>query len=250
MNKRFNHILCGVALLLLAGCWSLFFQFRYKSPDQPFSDEPIIPELAVPNVIVPPIAEAPPKIHLASMPGQKPDRNLAYAFYATEHGYACSVLVNMHILKNRLKTKVPFVWLVTEKVPEIYATIARDKFGADVRTVTTLDPPPGAWDKYKEVMTKFQIFKLFEFDRLIVLDSDILVQKNLDHLFYLPSVDLALPRANWLSDTFLTSAMFVAEPSEKLWNRIEKRLSNLGNAEFDMDLINSEFLGEALVLPG
>ncbi|OLL23341.1 hypothetical protein NEOLI_005275, partial [Neolecta irregularis DAH-3] len=104
MNKRFNYILCGVALLLLAGCWSLFFQFRYKSPDQTFSDEPIIPELAVPNVIVPPtipeavpnvivhpnivvppIAEAPPKIPLASMPGQKPDRNLAYAFYATHY---------------------------------------------------------------------------------------------------------------------------------------------------------------------
>lgn len=45
--------------------------------------------------------------------------------------------------------------------------------------------------RFKDTWTKFQAFSLFEYERVILLDADMLIRKNMDELF-----DLELPRGH------------------------------------------------------
>ena len=46
-----------------------------------------------------------------------------------------------------------------------------------------------------DAMVKLRVFQLFEYDRIIFLDSDMMVRRNLDHLFFLPETShIAGPR--------------------------------------------------------
>jgi hypothetical protein len=89
------------------------------------------------------------------------------------------------------------------------------------------------------------------------MDCDALILKNLDHLFELPSVDIAAPNALWLSPaSIITSILLVIEPSERLWNRIfQKYFGGADNPHqppagmYDMDIVNQEFDNEMLILP-
>ena len=56
-------------------------------------------------------------------------------------------------------------------------------------------------------------------DRVIMLDSDSIVQHSLDHLFAAPLSEVSLPRAYWLDQPWLNSQLIVAMPSEALWQR-------------------------------
>ncbi|CAF3853074.1 unnamed protein product, partial [Rotaria sp. Silwood1] len=73
----------------------------------------------------------------------------------------------------------------------------------------------------------------------------------MDHLFLLPPVDLAAPRAYWLQQPFFTSLLLVITPSPQLWEyRIAKYLDpNKPAGEYDMDALNKEFIGDCLLLP-
>ncbi|MBO7667208.1 MAG: hypothetical protein J6T26_01975, partial [Firmicutes bacterium] len=45
---------------------------------------------------------------------------------------------------------------------------------------------------WKDVLTKFQIFNLEKYDKIIFLDADLLILKNVDHCFDMPHMTAAL----------------------------------------------------------
>jgi len=57
-------------------------------------------------------------------------------------------------------------------------------------------------------------------DRVLMIDSDSIVQHSLDHLFEAPLTDLALSRAYWNDQQWLNSQLILAVPSEALWQRV------------------------------
>ncbi|KAF2767468.1 hypothetical protein EJ03DRAFT_276140, partial [Teratosphaeria nubilosa] len=105
---------------------------------------------------------------------------------------------------------------------------------------------------YQDCLLKLVGFKLHELDPtlkpVLALDSDQLVMKNLDHLFVgLPDVDLAAPRAYWLSKDFLASTFLMINLSDRLWHTVESALATVQYNKFDMDLIN-DVLGETVMM--
>ncbi|TPX64637.1 hypothetical protein SpCBS45565_g05730 [Spizellomyces sp. 'palustris'] len=193
----------------------------------------------------------------------------AYVFYATNTEYACSVLINMALIR-KWGSVIRFVFIITDKVPKAYVEKAASHFGAHIVHVTPPPPPAGSNPNdvatYGEVMTKLLAFSLYTYGytRIMTLDADQLVRKNLDHLFELPHVDIAIPRAYWYVEFggvdkqpdgrggvgWAASPLMVIDLSPRLWKRVQGRLANLEKNEYDMDLINHEFGNEVLLLPG
>ncbi|KAI6838169.1 nucleotide-diphospho-sugar transferase [Hortaea werneckii] len=179
-------------------------------------------------------------------------KGFAYAFYATSDSYACSALVNIHCLQHELGSKLPIHMLVSDGVSSPYIQ-GFEAAGVSVhheQTPKLKSSMMGSY--YEDCLLKLLAFKLHALDprlkRVLALDSDQLVRQNLDHLFAgLPEVDLAAPRAYWLSRDFLASTFMMISLSDRLWKTLEDALDTISYDKFDMDLIN-DLLGDTVMM--
>ncbi|KAI6827083.1 hypothetical protein KC340_g9381 [Hortaea werneckii] len=179
-------------------------------------------------------------------------KGFAYAFYATSDSYACSALVNIYRLQHELGSKLPIHMLVSDGVssPYIQSFEAAGVFVHHEQTPKLKSSIVGSY--YEDCLLKLLAFKLHALDprlkRVLALDSDQLVMQNLDHLFAgLPKVDLAAPRAYWLSRGFLASTFMMISLSDRLWKTVEDALDTIGYDKFDMDVIN-DLLGDTVMM--
>ncbi|KEF50987.1 uncharacterized protein A1O9_12964 [Exophiala aquamarina CBS 119918] len=159
--------------------------------------------------------------------------HFGYAFYATSDNYACSALVNIHRLCFLFHTKFPIYLLTTTAVSQAFKETAKERY--DV-TVIEHAPPPlavGGAPYYRDVLLK--------------------LVRPLDEIFTQipPGVEVAGAHAYWLTDEpVATSAMIMVSPSEPLWERMNSSLASVMQDQYDMDLINSMFRREIMLLPG
>jgi alpha-N-acetylglucosamine transferase len=96
---------------------------------------------------------------------------------------------------------------------------------------------------------------------VIHLDSDSTVLQNMDELFFLPSAQVAMPRAFWeLPHTKqLSSQLIVLEPSHREYYALMEEAkpamygqvdtSNNDTHQYDMDILDKRYGNSALVLP-
>ncbi|KAA8908200.1 nucleotide-diphospho-sugar transferase, partial [Sphaerosporella brunnea] len=177
----------------------------------------------------------------------------AYVFYATEDTYACSALINAHIIRNVHNSTLP-IYLLASPGVSAEALIAINDIGITV--VHDVAPPLGekAAAYYSEVLLKLRAFQLHHvnpaLNRIIVLDSDQLVRKSLDHLFELPPADVAAPLMYWGGNTGVTTTLMVAALNEQLWGIINGALHHMRPDEYDMDLVNRVLQKRLMILPG
>ncbi|KAG9896744.1 nucleotide-diphospho-sugar transferase, partial [Aureobasidium melanogenum] len=180
----------------------------------------------------------------------------AYVFYATQDVYACSVLVNIHQLRTIHKTPHRIFVLITSEVSPFYFSAFEDS-GATI----SLQTPPSLANNtegagyYKDCLLKLYAFKMQELDpslqKVVVLDSDQLILRNLDHLFTTGvEVDVAAPRAYWISKEAFSTAMMVIGLSAGLWRKVETALRSVRINQYDMDVANEMFGDTVLMLPG
>ncbi|WPH00508.1 Hypothetical protein R9X50_00333700 [Acrodontium crateriforme] len=121
-----------------------------------------------------------------------------------------------------------------------------------------LNGQPSTWDTS---VTKLRAFELTEYERVIMLDSDITLLDKIDELFLLPKTPMAAPRAYWMNTAPrpqpLTSLLMVLEPNKaefstmvdtmRLWHFEDSDRNVTGM--YDMELVNNRFAPSALVLP-
>ncbi|TKA77566.1 hypothetical protein B0A55_06637 [Friedmanniomyces simplex] len=175
----------------------------------------------------------------------------AYVFYATSDPYACSVLVNIHCLRNLLNSTLPIHVLASSDVTEPYMAAFRTANATvHVEQAPALKNPAAGY--YQDCMLKLLAFKMQLLDptlkRVLAFDSDQLILRNLDHLFTgLPAVDLAAPRAYWLAKDFLASTFLMINLSDRLWRTVKSALDKVEFNKFDMDLIN-DLLGDSVMM--
>lgn len=87
--------------------------------------------------------------------------------------------------------------------------------------------------------------------RIIVLDSDQLILKNLDYLFEDKiQADFAAPRAYWIAKERFSTAFMLITLSDRLWYAVEAAIMNIKVDEYDMDVANELFGDTVLMLPG
>ena len=193
-----------------------------------------------------------PEGNTATLPDYDPSR-YAYVFYATEPEYACSVLINIDRLNSIFHTKHRIVVIVKPTISSEYLS----RFTAQNATVIPYEPPP-LYDNdvpyYADVLLKLVAFRLHQYipslKRVLILDSDQIVLRSLDHVFSLPATDLAAPRADWRGTLGFTSAFLLVSLSDRLWDRMDLALQSINGNTFDMDLLNRMFTETVMVLPG
>jgi hypothetical protein len=104
---------------------------------------------------------------------------------------------------------------------------------------------------FRDSLIKLRLFQLTEYERIVYVDADALVRRNLDHLFTLAfDGPIAAPKAYWLPQPFWSSHLLVVKPACDLWERVVRQLGPAAaRGRYDMDIVNEEFGREIWTLP-
>ena len=182
--------------------------------------------------------------------GHRPQH--AYVFYATQDTYACSVLINLFSLRYLFHTNHRVIVLISEDISSNY----KEAFADIGATVLVRAPPPLHRDSikyYQGCLLKLLAFQLFDLDppleRVIVMDSDQLILKDLDPAFDLPLGGILAPKAYWIDNETYSSTLMEFHPSHGLWKDVEEALQQVPADTYDMDIANHIFRDSLQELP-
>ncbi|OQR99437.1 hypothetical protein ACHHYP_06163 [Achlya hypogyna] len=178
------------------------------------------------------------------------DRKLAYFFYATDDGQACNALIAAKKLR-KLGTPahIDIVAMVIDEV----TNVTRQHLADGGMVVLPVAPWRLFEDHglYRDSLTKLRIFQETGYDRLVYIDSDTVIMRNLDELFNLPHAMFWAPRAYWLENIqpFITSVLLVVDPRNELFEYLEGAIARQPEVQYDMDILNIEWKHQAGILP-
>ncbi|EFY94473.1 hypothetical protein MAA_10052 [Metarhizium robertsii ARSEF 23] len=98
---------------------------------------------------------------------------------------------------------------------------------------------------YEGCLLKLAAFRLHVYDssiqRLLVLDADQLILRNLDMIFDTQMTDFMAPTAYWISNDTITSTCMLIQPGKPMWDRVKAAAKSIKSDKYDMDLINDLF---------
>ncbi|KAL2819870.1 nucleotide-diphospho-sugar transferase [Aspergillus cavernicola] len=195
----------------------------------------------------------------------------AYSQYATSSPYLCNAIMVFDTLE-RLGSRAqrvlfyPREWdVVVESDHDRDSqllSMARTKYKALLIPIELemIKPEAGPGESWDKSISKLLAFGEIEYERIIHLDSDILVLQNMDELFFLPHTPVAMPRAYWLlpGQKVLSSLLVVIEPTYRQYKALldtalgiepDSSSTESSRIKYDMELLNEQYGDSALVLP-
>jgi len=128
---------------------------------------------------------------------------------------------------------------------------ASTQYYVKLHPVSVLHQNSSEQETWADSYTKLLAFNLTSFDRILALDSDSMVLKNLDSLFLLPAAEIAMPYVYWGQPTGwgYSSQLLLLTPSTSTFSLIETAIKNAAPDQYDMDILNSLFKNRILRIP-
>jgi hypothetical protein len=71
----------------------------------------------------------------------------------------------------------------------------------------------------------------------------------MDELFLLPPCPVAMPRAYWLEQPFLSSQIVLIQPSADEFARVKEAIDTAKGGDFDMEIVNNLYSKDCMILP-
>lgn len=156
-------------------------------------------------------------------------KKYSYVTLLTNDSYAYGVILLAESMK-KVNTKYPLLVFITEDVSQASIEILK-QLKIRYELVDKIEIPEkmmahnekidkaisGVW---KYCWTKFWVFDKTEFDKIIFLDADIMLLKNIDNLFQKPHMTSALDGEYfnlWPDWDHFNAGCFVVEPSHELF---------------------------------
>jgi hypothetical protein len=147
-------------------------------------------------------------------------------------------------------TREPMVLMVTADVP----SAARTRLASQGWTLREIEPvknPTPAkqllFPRFDKVFTKLRAWELVEFDKVVLLDADMVVLKNIDELFERPELSAA---PDFLVPSRFNSGTMVLEPSREKLDRMFRVLADQASYDGgDQGFLNN-FFGDWYTGPG
>lgn len=123
------------------------------------------------------------------------------------HMYVCGAIVAAQSIRLAGSTR-DLVILVDETISSYHRDGLKDA-GWKVRTIQRIRNPKAERDAYNEWnYSKFRLWQLTEYDKIIFIDADLLILRNIDFLFSMPEIT-----ATGNNATLFNSGVMVIEPS-------------------------------------
>lgn len=108
-------------------------------------------------------------------------------FLLTSPSYLPGILVLAHSLK-KVRSKYPLIVAVNPSLPQATRDVIEEA-GLEVRVVEPLLPSGKVTliaERFADTWTKLALFDFVEYDRLVLIDGDMMVRQNMDELFNIP----------------------------------------------------------------
>ena len=165
-------------------------------------------------------------------------KKYSYVSLLTNDNYTYGIVLLKESMK-KVNTKYPLHVLVTNNVSTASLELLT-QIGATYEVVDTIAISEDIYNynfninkrlavTWKNCWTKFKIFDLTQFDKIVFLDADIMVLKNLDHLFSKKHMTAALDGEYfklWPDRPHFNSGCMVIEPNHKLFDDILNYANN------------------------
>lgn len=136
------------------------------------------------------------------------ERREAYAtILHSAHVYVCGAIAAAQSIRMSGSTR-DLVILVDETI-SLYHRSGLEAAGWNVRTIQRIRNPKAEKDAYNEWnYSKFRLWQLTDYDKIIFIDADLLILRNIDFLFGMPEIS-----ATGNNGTMFNSGVMVIEPS-------------------------------------
>ncbi|KIJ68321.1 glycosyltransferase family 8 protein [Hydnomerulius pinastri MD-312] len=118
------------------------------------------------------------------------NRKAAYVTLLTKTSYLPGVLVLEYTLRS-VGSEYPLVVMATPSLPQEARDIL-DRRNITVVNISSLQPPEGLHKlsshdaRFADTWTKLRAFELIDYDRVVLLDADMIVMRKMDELMDLP----------------------------------------------------------------
>lgn len=187
--------------------------------------------------------------------------NYSYVTILTDDSYTYGICLLVESMK-KVNTKYPLLVLITEDVSapsiEILSQLNVQVQKIDIIQISdyiyqhNFNINPALSVTWKSCWTKFQIFNLIKYDKIVFLDADIMILKNLDHLFDKPHMTAALDGDYWTlwpNWPHFNSGCLVIKPSYEEFNNIldfaktlpQEKIDSLDYVIADQEILNLYF---------
>ncbi|KAK7419959.1 N-acetylglucosaminyltransferase [Neonectria magnoliae] len=182
----------------------------------------------------------------------------AYTQYVTNSAYLCNSVMFFEAL-HRLSSRADRVMMYPSGMLE-----SDDDHSSDARLLIkaredynvklvpiAVQHRNGADSTWADSFTKLLAFNQTQYRRVLSIDSDSMLLQDMDELFILPSVTVAMPGAYWLlpDKDILSSQLVLIEPSKTEFARIMGKMDSASGDDYDMEIVNYLYRDNALVLP-
>jgi glycogenin len=167
----------------------------------------------------------------------------------TSNNFLEGVLV-LHYSLGKTNSKYPFLLLVTPNISEEVLKVL-SKHGIQYAIVQNIENPTqvDAEHRWFPTYPKLNIFGLIQFDKLVYLDADMVVFRNIDELFERPHMSAVnagglLPERCGYGWTSLNSGLLVVEPSLELFQDMLSKVGTIEKVETgsDQDFLQAYYL--------
>ena len=166
-------------------------------------------------------------------------KNYTYITLLTNDSYIRGVLLLKETLR-KVESIYPLKCVVTEDVSDHTLDILKEA-GIETIYFDKIATPQNIMDHnmalnkkqaliWKNVLTKFQIFNLDQFDKIIFLDADLYILKNVDHCFEMPHMTAAVDGEYnniWPLNPHFNTGFVVIKPDKAIFEDIIKFVNNL-----------------------
>lgn len=164
--------------------------------------------------------------------------NCAYVTLLTDDNsdFIYNIILATSIIKT--KTKYEIILLYTLDVPQYKLNILNNFYSKLIK-VEHIKTSQKVFNKnLSYFFTKFQIFNLVEYDKLLYIDKYQYINQNIDYIF-----NLNYPAGFCYKNKFKRSHMFLIKPNEKLYEKTLKIIDevNLKKKYMDKEILNLLF---------
>ncbi len=156
-----------------------------------------------------------------------------YVTFVTKPDYLPGLFALVRSLK-RVKSQYPLVVCIPNDNPALHERLKSNRLlqNAVICTRPMIELPDElkTFDHWKETFFKLSVASLVEYDKVVAVDCDMLICKNLDHLFERPSgsavQDVENIKAPYAESFRFNSGLFVLKPDMELFAKLCRNIGS------------------------